>query len=345
MKCFGRAAAVTILASGVLAGGLVAQSAVPRILVQDTTLDNLATPPGYATGPSGKLGSVRVEGTGARPMILIPGLGFGGDVFESLVNEWRDTFTMYLVTLPGFGGTPAPPTPPRGTSFGSQTWTASALTALKELIRDNGLDDVVVVGHWLTGTQIALRLAIDEPTKVSDVVLLSGSARWTFGPASSGVPAPTLRQRAAAVDTSLAPSWFRTVTRETWDDNNFLPGDYAVQPVLGLRLWREAARPGLHVWVRYLCEFIAQDITLDLSRLHAPTLLLQPDLAGAYHDPGNDYLDTFINGSWGDLAAATSAIRREVVPGTRIVSWADRPEAVRNAIEAFLKAPGGGRPG
>jgi hypothetical protein len=38
--------------------------------------------------------------------------------------------------------------------------------------------------------------------------------------------------------------------RETWDDNNFLPGDYAVNPILGLRLWREAASPQVHVWIR-----------------------------------------------------------------------------------------------
>ena len=59
----------------VLGGELSAQAAVPRILEQDATRDNLVTPAGYATGPAGELGRVRVRGTGDRAMILIPGRG------------------------------------------------------------------------------------------------------------------------------------------------------------------------------------------------------------------------------------------------------------------------------
>jgi pimeloyl-ACP methyl ester carboxylesterase len=179
-------------------------------------------------------------------------------------------------------------------------------------------------------------LAIANPGKVSGVVLLAGSARWVNAQPDPADPDDVaLESRVTRVDRFLAPAWFRTVTRETWDDNNFLPGDHAANPVLGLRLWREAARPPLHVWVRYLCEFYAQDITLELERLTTPTLLLHPGLEGTFHEGGNDYLTAYAVRSWGDVTEHPS-ITAATLPETRIVQWADRPEAVRARIAAFV---------
>ncbi|NIP56525.1 MAG: alpha/beta fold hydrolase [Gemmatimonadetes bacterium] len=329
------ALAFLVPAGAVPSGAQANPDRVPRILEQDSTLNNLVDPPGYETGRLGKLGRVRTSGYGPGSMILIPGLGFGGDVFEPLTERWSERFTLHAVTLPGFGGTPAPPSPPSGTSFGEQTWTDGALTGLERLMEREGLDDVVVVGHWLTGTQLALRLAAAHPDRVSAVVLLAGSARWTSPDPSVPVEIP-LENRVARVDRGLAPKWFRTVTRETWDDNNFLPQDYAANPVLGLRHWREAARPPLHVWVRYLCEFFAQDVTLDLDGLEVPTLLLHPGLEGAYVEPGANYLGAYTRRSWGRVAEDHPMIRARTIPDTRVILWADRPDAVAEAVKAFL---------
>lgn len=322
------------------AGAQAGPERVPRILEQDSSLKNLIDPRGYETGDLGTLGGVITRGDGPGSMILIPGLGFGGDVFEPLIERWEDSFALHAVTLPGFGGTPAPPSPPPGTSFGEQTWTEGALTGLERLVEAEGLDDIVVVGHWLTGTQLALRLALAHPDRVRAVVLLAGSARWTSPDPSVPVEIP-LEQRVARVDRGLAPKWFKTVTRETWDDNNFLPGDYAANPVLGLRHWREAARPPLHVWVRYLCEFFAQDITRELDGLEVPTLLLRPGLEGAWVEPGANYLEAYTRRSWENVAEDHAMIRVRTIPETRVILWADRPDRVAGAVEAFLAEPGG----
>ena len=101
----------------------------------------------------------------------------------------------------------------------------------------------------------------------------------------------------------MARAWFKTVTRATWDDNNFLPGDYSSNPIVGLRLWREAARPPLHVWVRYLNEFYAQDATLQVEGLRVPTLLLKPGLEGLWHEPGANYVSAYLDRSWGRWSA------------------------------------------
>lgn len=308
----------------------------PRILEQDPSLDNLADPPSYATAELGTLGRVEERGQGPRTMILVPGHGFGGDVFAPIMEGRDDEFTTYAVTLPGFGGTPAPPAPPEGTSFGEQSWTTGATDAISELMREKDLRDVVVVGHWLGGTQVAIELALRHRDRIDAVVLLAGAARFHVQMGPDAPADPSLEERIAGVDEVLAPRWFKTVTRETWDDNNFLPGDYAANPILGLRLWRMAARPPLHVWVRYLNEFFAQDVTLKLDRLEVPTLLLHPGLEGLWHPDGNNYVEAYTRRSWSEHAARHSQITVDTIPDTRIVPWYDRPQAVNEAIDDFL---------
>jgi pimeloyl-ACP methyl ester carboxylesterase len=134
----------------------------------------------------------------------------------------------------------------------------------------------------------------------------------------------------------MAPLWFKTVTRETWDDNNFLPSDYAVNPILGLRLWRWAAEPELHVWVRYLCEFYAQDISLKLDKVSVPTLILKPGLEGNFFDPGQNYMYGFCHQSWERGSALGARTRMETVPNCRACMWLDQPEEVDRRIESFL---------
>jgi pimeloyl-ACP methyl ester carboxylesterase len=202
---------------------------------------------------------------------------------------------------------------------------------------DEGIKNAVVVGHWLTGTQLALRLAMKHPDQVKAVVILAGSARMTTNDPARAAYLTTLERRVAAIDRYMAPQWFKTVTRETWDDNNFLPGDYAVNPVRGLRLWREAAAPKLHVWVRYLCEFNAQDICTEMDKLTVPTLILKPGLEGIYHDPGNNYMDTFCHESWKGCIENNPRVTVKTVPNSRACLWVDQPEEVDRTMRGFLR--------
>lgn len=318
-----------------------AQVVVKQIMVQDSTLNNLVDPPGYRTAALGTLGGVTRAGTGSQPMILVPGLGFGGGVFREFMERFGDSHRMYAVTLPGFGGTPAPPCPPEGTSFGEQTWTEGALRAIEALIEKENIRNPIVVGHWLTGTQIALRLARRHPTSIKAVVLLAGSAKMVLDDPRAAEYYGTPERRVASIDGFLAPRWFKTVTRETWDDNNFQPGDYAIHPVLGLRLWRQAASPDLHVWVRYLCEFNAQDVTTEMDKIAVPTLLLQPGLEGLWHDPGSNYMRNYCHTSWKGSVEKNPKLIVKTIPESRICLWLDQPEAVHEAITGFLKQVNG----
>jgi pimeloyl-ACP methyl ester carboxylesterase len=320
------------------APGVHAQQTCVRIMEQDSTLNNLVDPPGYPTGELGQLGKVKRVGERGQPMILIPGAGFGADIFDDFMERHSGEYKMYAVTIPGFGGTPAPPTPPLGTSFGEQTWTSGALTGLERLIEDEKLEHVVVVGHWVIGTQLATRLAAKHPDKVDALVLLSGTPRWTITDTAYAKYYDTPQKRIASIDGFLATRWFKTVTRETWDDNNFLPQDYAVNPVRALRLWREAASPELHVWVRYLCEFNAEDLCPTLQTLTVPTLVLRPGLEGLWVEGQNYMADTYCQNSWNGCGDDNPKITIATVPDSRACMWFDQPEKVDAALAKFLTA-------
>lgn len=309
---------------------------VERIMVQDSTLDNFSHAEGYVTCEPGTLAGVEKVGKGATTLVLIPGLGFGGDIFREFMAAHAEQYTMYAVTLPGFGGTQAPPMPPAGTSFGELSWTRGAYDALAKRIQADSLKDLIVVGHWLGGTQLALWLTLEHPDLVKGVVIVAGSTRFVPTDTTRMPSHPPLDKRIKGVDAFLAPRWFKTVTRETWDDNNFLPGDYAMDPVRGLRLWREAASPTLPVWVRYLCEFYAQDVSLKLDSLKVPTLVLLPGLEDLDVEPGQNYMEAFCLSGWDGAALTNPRIRMEAIPQSRVCMWFDQPQQFDDALKSFL---------
>ncbi len=177
-----------------------------------------------------------------------------------------------------------------------------------------------------------------HPDKVKAVVILAGSARMLFTDTTYSKYVSTPEKRVASIDNFSAPLWFKTVTRETWDDNNFLPEDYTVNPVRGLRLWREAANPKLHVWVRYLCEFNAQDISAEMAKLTVPTLILKPGLEGNFHDPGQNYMELFCHKSWEGSVENNLKIRVKTILNSRVCLWFDQPQEVNKTVVDFLNS-------
>ena len=312
------------------------QGTCERIMVQDSTLNNLIDPEGYRTGILGELGRVDTYGNGPQAVVFIAGLGFDGDVIEEYALDHADQFTFYAVTLPGFGDTPAPPAPTDDVSFGQLPWTNAAAEAVERLIDSAGIEEPIMMGHWLTGTQIALWMGLKYPDRVKGIIIASGSGCFVATDTTKFPAHPPLAMRVSSIDTYMVPKWFKTVTRETWDDNNFLPGDYAVNPIRGLRLWREAAEPRLHVWVRYLCEFYAQDVTLQLDNLKVPTLLLRPGLEGNFVDNGMDYMTAYCRTSWEASLKTSKTITEKTIPNSRAFIWFDQPEEFDRVVSEFV---------
>ena len=111
----------------------------------------------------GVLGAVVERDTGPIDMILVSGFGAGASVFEGFLRRNAKRYHMFAVTLPGLEGTPRPPMPPPAASYGDQTWTRAAMEAVVRLIGERKLDRPGLVGHFINGTQVALRVALDHP--------------------------------------------------------------------------------------------------------------------------------------------------------------------------------------
>ncbi|NKB88499.1 MAG: alpha/beta fold hydrolase [Acidobacteria bacterium] len=316
-------------------------AAQERRMDQDPSLNNLQHAADYETAALGELGRVLKVGDGPRSMVLIAGAGFGGEIWERFMAARVDTHTMYAVTLPGFGGTAAPPMPPEGTSYGDQTWTNAAIEAVVALIDAESMHQPVIVGHWLTATQVAIGVAAAAPNKVGGVIVISGVAGFVPAPGSPG-EAMTFEQRVAGIDQRLAPFWFKTVTRDTWDDNNFYPSDYAQNRVRALQLWRVAAQPTLPTWIRYLCESWSQDARQAIPDLTVPLLLIIPRFDEELPvDPDNNYMQNFLHGSWDGAEMLNDQLRVEYVEGGRIFIMDDQPDALARVVDQFLAAIGG----
>lgn len=300
---------------------------------QDSTLDNLRHAPGTPTAAWGSLEDVRRAGTGPRKMLLLTGVGFGNDVWREFEQRYAQEFTTYAVTLPGFGGTAPFPMPTTARDYASAAWTGAVVEGVKGLLRRENMDRVVIVAHWAIASQVGVRLAIDEPDRVAALVLIGASPRVDF---AGQPPRPPADRRSAFVE-AMGSRWFRTVTRATWDDNNFMPYDYAVNPRRGLFLWREAAEPALPVWIRYLLEWYALDQTEELRRLRVPTLVIRP----GFDDPdffveSQNYMRMFAFDAWNDLPPGGGNPQVVTIPGSRLFIWFDQPDRLHRELRTFL---------
>ena len=327
---------ITVLAvSAVMALGPAA-TAQTRSMAQDPSLNNLRHPPGTATTALNTLARIRKTGAGPRTLILIPGIGFGGDVWSEFMERQQQAYTMYAVTLPGFGDTPPWPLPPENASFAARPWMDSAVAAVTTLLDTDKTPRVTLVAHWAFATQVALQVAIDHPDRVDGVVLV-GSPLKSYFSATPAMLEWTGEQRVSFAD-GMAQKWFRTVTRTTWDDNNFMPYDYAVHPLRGLFLWRQAQAPSLPVWIRYLLEFYSVDMATALSRLRVPVLVMQPgfDDDGFYVDAGRDYMRDLCLASWRGASTLSARLEFVTVPRSRLFIMYDQPEAFDKLVAQFL---------
>ncbi|MBA2541886.1 MAG: alpha/beta hydrolase, partial [Deltaproteobacteria bacterium] len=111
---------------------------------------------------------VEVKGEG-RPVVLIPGLGCPGEVWESTVEALGEGYETHVLTLSGFAGRPAIKEP----------LSAAVRRDLARYIRSRKLDRPIIVGHSMGGF-IAYWLASYHPDLTGPVIVVDA------GPALSG---------------------------------------------------------------------------------------------------------------------------------------------------------------
>jgi 2-succinyl-6-hydroxy-2,4-cyclohexadiene-1-carboxylate synthase len=218
--------------------------------------------------------AVRVHGTATGPgaVVLLHGFSGSGD-------DWRDTaetlagsgFRAIAVDLPGHGATDTPSDPccyrPTAVVHG----VATVLTSLG-----------IGAAHWVgysMGARLALRAALDAPSRVLSLTLES---------ASTGIPDPLAREERRQRDELLATdiekrgiAWFV----QHWESLPIFATQASLSPSRreAQRTRRLLQRPeGLARALRGLGQGAAPDLTHRLATILHPTLLVAGAVDSAY---------------------------------------------------------------
>jgi N-formylmaleamate deformylase len=102
--------------------------------------------------------------TGAGPpMILIPGLASGANVWDGTVAHFKGRYQCHVLTLAGFGGQAAIPGP----------FLEKVRDGIVNYIHEQKLDHPVIIGHSLGG-MMAFWVAETAPAEVGPIISVDG---------------------------------------------------------------------------------------------------------------------------------------------------------------------------
>lgn len=309
---------------------------IVKAQTSDSTINNLIHNENYKPSELNSIPKYVKVGKGKQNLILIPGIGFDASVFSDFMNANKHKYTMYAITIAGFGNTTAPAMPPEGTSYSEQTWSKSTINGILKLIDKEKISKPTIVGHFTLGTQIALRLAIDNPDKISKVVILGGQAKF-IAIMKGEVKDMPLDYLIVGTDKYTAPRWYKTISKKDFDEGNYLPEIYSLDSIKGKELCSEVAEVPLPVMVRYLCEYQASDLKAELSKIKCPTLIIRPKFnKSILDDTFNNYVSPQFIESWNNVSESNALIQVKDLENSSTFVWKDQSKLTYEIIDAFL---------
>ena len=298
-------------------------------------INNLAHPDDYETSTWGQIGEVMEFGSGSQTMILLPGWGFDWTIFNDFIENYKDSYQMYAVTFPGFGSTQAPPMPDNVNDFATTYWTKGILKGISSLIEEKSMEKVTLVSYFTYSNIIATRLALDHPEKVDKVIIISGMAKFT----SHLIPyePSSLEQRILYVEKSLAPQWFKTVSKKTWDSGNFHPQIFTKDPIAAQKYWDQMSAVPIPTMVRYLCEFYCTDLSLEYKNLNVPVLVVIPSFTDdVLYDKTTSYATPFFHYSWLGAKPSSKMVSIVTLTDSNAFIVDDQPDKLYTLINEFM---------
>lgn len=260
---------------------------------------------------------VERHGSGAKPLVLIPGLASGAWVWQETVRELGNGYTIYVVTLPGFDGRPAL----EGDPFDN------AKAALAELIAARKLARPVLVGHSL-GATLSIALAEDLPGTLGGVVAIDGLPVFPrtedMPPAQRAAMAEGVRRQMAAAAGPAFAAQQRQYMRTIGLVDMGKADDVAML----------TSRSDPIAVADYAASVMARDLRPGLANIRVPVLVLAPTY-------GPDTVLTGMSGSdkvayYRELMTGTSKLDVKPIDNARHFAMLDQPRAVNDALRQFL---------
>jgi hypothetical protein len=127
------------------------------------------------------------------------------------------------------------------------------------------------------------------------------------------------------------------VTPETWESNNYPADMFANDPNRAERARQQVEAVPLPVKIRYLCEFMASDHSVELTNVSVPLLVLRPGFTEKLlADPAYGWFKTNFQDAWNAFSANTR-IHMMTIPNARALILDDQPQIADDAIAAFVE--------
>jgi len=257
-------------------------------------------------------------GSGAQVLVLIPGLASGAWVWYDTIARFSPSYTVYVITLPGFDGRPAADEKPVFTTFARDFWA---------MLAAHKIEKPVVIGHSLGGT-LAIALAEEHPDRLSGIVAADGLP--VFPMVASASP----EQRKA-----MATQMANTIASQSKADElaaqkNYMSTIGTNKPELvesAAALLAKSDPKAIAAWMQ---EDLTNDLRSDLGKITIPFLEIMP------YDPkqGSPYTQVQTLAFYKSLVAgAPQATVVAVIPAFHFVML-DQPEAFYKAVTQFLSA-------
>ncbi|MHB8636647.1 MAG: alpha/beta fold hydrolase [Fimbriimonadaceae bacterium] len=258
--------------------------------------------------------AVKVSGHGP-PVILIPGLMCGGDVWDATVAHLKDGYTCYTLTLPGFAGQPPIKAP--------------ILTRVRDEIENyvvsQKLDRPILIGHSLGGT-LSLWLAADKPELFGPVVSVDGV------PALGELFNPSDSPRSEAAAAEALRSYYGALDSAHFAAANAAAlGGMITAPSNVARVAEEANRSDPHSVGEAIAEMLENDLRPEMANIKQPVLVLVP-AGSATSEAARNALRARYEAQFHDVAEHAIVL----VPKSRHFVMLDAPEFFWRQVDEFL---------
>jgi pimeloyl-ACP methyl ester carboxylesterase len=243
--------------------------------------------------------SVEVHGRG-RPVILIPGLGCPGAVWNDITERFAG-FQTHTLTLAGFAGTPRIEEP----------LAAKTRDELARYIRAHRLVHPIIIGHSMGG-YIAYWLAASEPGLVGPTIIVDAAP--TFGPGDPEA-ANAAGEQARSVWADASDDQFERQVQQSFSSMSVQPARLRATIAAVARSDRRAMGDAVY-------EMVTHDLRPELRRIRAPVLVVLADGS--------------LQSEYRAQARAVPDHEVVVLPRTGHFVFVDDPDGFVTAVKRFL---------
>jgi pimeloyl-ACP methyl ester carboxylesterase len=285
---------------------------VALILGQSTIV--LADGPGAVNSPAAF--AVKVTGTG-RPMILIPGLSCGGDVWDGTVAHFKDRYECHVLTLAGFAGQPTINGP----------LLEQVREGLEKYIREKKLDHPVIIGHSLGGF-MAFWVGATIPQKVGPIIAVDGVPflPGLFNSNATPASAKNYAEQSRAMYDTQTPQQFMELNRNALISMITDPANVEAVNTTSKKSDAKAVGEAFY-------ELMTIDLRQRIKAIQTPVLLI-----GASAAIPEALQRTMVEDGFRQEVAAIPNHQVIFAPHARHFIQLDEPRFFYEQVESFLKA-------